>query len=192
MDRTDQILKFLKEAEKLSHVERAVYLSGQQRHENDAEHTWHVAMFLLLFDKDLPAELDRLRMFKMILIHDLVEVYAGDTFFYDSEGKKDKAEREAKAMKKLAEQLPNDLAQEYISLQQEYDQGETPEAKFVQGLDKLQPILQNICSNGKAWKEHDLKSEDVASNKKHYVEHDPTLFAIYKKLLDQSKENNLF
>ncbi len=192
MDRTDQILAFLKEVEKFKHVERATYLSGGERHENDAEHTWHVGMFLLLFDQDLPSELDRLHMFKMILIHDLVEVYAGDTFFYDQKGRADKDEREARAMKKLAEQLPDDLAQEYMALHQEYEAAETPEAKYVQGLDKLQPILQNICSDGKAWREHDLKFENVANNKKQYAEHDPTLFAIYKKLLDQSKELGLF
>lgn len=113
--RIDKLIKFLKEIDKLKFIERKVYLSDQKRYENDVEHSWHVAMFILLFEKDFP-ELDIEKMLKMALIHDIIEIYAGDTFLYDEEGRKTKKERERKAAKKLFAMLPTDIRKEFFEL----------------------------------------------------------------------------
>lgn len=141
--RTNKIIKFLKKIEKLKFVEREIYLSNGRK-ENSAEHSWHVTMFLILFDRDLPKKLDRIKMLKMALMHDLVEVYAGDTFAFDKSGKKQrKIKLELESAKKLFSQLPNDLSKEFNNLFLDYENSKSDEAKFVQSFDKIQPILQN-------------------------------------------------
>ncbi len=165
-DRTDKLLDFLKEIEKLKFIDRRVYLSNRKRKENDAEHSWHVAMFVILFEKDFP-KLDSQRILKMILVHDLVEIYAGDTFAFDKIALASQTEREEEAAKKLFSLLPRDLEKEFYRLFKEFDEIKTPEAKFAQSYDKLHPILQNILSKGKAWRQfHITKTHPLATRNK--------------------------
>lgn len=188
-NRTDKIIDFLKEIEKLKYVEREIYL--KHRKENSVEHSWHLAMFVILFEKDLPKELNFEKMLKMALIHDLVEIYAGDTFAFDPDGIKGKKEREQKAAEKLFSQLPEDLNKELMDLFYEYEKRESQESKFVKSFDQIQPILQNLTSEGKSWKEHNIKYETVDNVKRKNMTHNELILEIYEKLMKEAKDKEL-
>ena len=134
-NRVDKILAFLQEIEKYKTVEREMFCSNLNRAESDAEHSWHIAMFLILFENDLPKNLDMKKMLKLALMHDLVEIYAGDTFAYDKQNQATKKERESKAAKKLFSQLPKDLNKEFMNLFSEYEEIKTKEAQIVKSFD---------------------------------------------------------
>jgi putative hydrolase of HD superfamily len=189
--RIDKLIKFLKEIEKLKFIYRRVYLSDRKRKENDAEHSWHLAMFIILFEKDFP-KLNPEKMLKMALIHDLVEIYAGDTFSFDKSALASKNDREEKAAKKLFKLLPADLEREFNKIFREYDERKTPEAKFTQSFDKLLPILQNILSRGKAWEEFRITKQNVEDHKRKYHLHNKKIFFIFQKLISEVSRKNLF
>ena len=123
------------------------------RRENDAEHSWHIALMCMLFKDFAPQGTDVSRAVQMCIVHDLIEIYAGDTFAYDVSGNQDKAEREAKAADKLFSQLPENLAKDFRTLWEEFDAMETPDAKYAAAMDRLQPFLHNTLTEGHTWKE---------------------------------------
>ena len=188
-DRIGNLLSFLKEIEKCKTIERRTYTSNANRKESDADHSWHLAMFLLAFQNDLP-KMDFQKALKMALIHDLVEVYAGDTFTFDEEGRKTQKEREAKAAKKLFAHLPPDIEKEFSGLFSEFEEEKTKEAKVVKSFDKIQPLLQNICSDGKGWLENGIKYKDVVDHKRDHMLHDDTILKIFDMLLEEAKKKN--
>lgn len=185
--RIETLLEFLKEIEKYKHVERRNYKKNNVP-ENDAEHSWHLAMFLLLFEKDLPEDADMTKMLKLALMHDLVEIYAGDTFAFDQEALKTKYDKEHKAALKLFSQLPEDLEHEFMDLFYEYEQSNTKESKIVKSFDKMQPILQNITVGGIGWVKNNVTIGMIDSHKRDHMKHDPVIFNIYTKLLEQARE----
>lgn len=185
--RINQLLSFLKEIEKLKHVERRVFLSGDDRPESAAEHAWHMAMFVMLFEKEFP-KLNVEKMLKMALIHDLVEIYAGDTFAYDGEGKKTQNEREMKAAKKLFKRLPKDIEKEFWRLFLDFDERRTPEGRVANSFDKLQPIIQVIICKGGAWRKNKIKLEDIDGYKRQFMIHDKKVMSIYDKILSEVKK----
>jgi putative hydrolase of HD superfamily len=189
--RINTLLDFLKEIEKYKLIEREVYCSDLKRRESDAEHSWHLAMFIFLFQKDLPRNLDFNKMLKLALMHDLVEIYAGDTFTFDKINQKTKKTKELAAAKKLFAKLPPDLSREFMELFTEYEDLSTKEAKVVKSFDKIQPILQNLCSEGKSWKEHRIKYKDIDEIKRKYVIHDKVILKIYEKLMNEAKRKKL-
>ena len=150
-------LAFALELDKEKNVFRQTHLSDHGRNENDAEHAWHMAIMTLLLSEYSNSEIDVLKTISMLLIHDLVEIYAGDTYAYDEEGKKTQAEREAKAAEKLYGMLPEDQGEYLKSLWLEFEAQETPEAKFARTMDCFQPLILNDATNGRAWKEHDVR-----------------------------------
>jgi len=188
--RIDKLIKFLKEIEKFKLIERQTYLSSF-RQENDAEHSWHVALFVILFEKDFPG-LDMAKMLKMALIHDLVEIYAGDTFSFDNEAVKSKDQREQKAAKKLFGMLPNDLKKEFHHLFREYDDRKTREALYTQSFDKLLPVVQNLLSHGKAWREYHITEKNVNDHKLRYHRFDKKMLSIFKKLISEVSQKKYF
>lgn len=188
--RTNQLIKFLKTIEKSKHIERKVFRSGDDRPESAAEHAWHTAMFVVLLGKEF-RHLDREKMLKISLVHDLVEIYAGDTFAYDKDGKKTQSSREMKAAKKLFGQLPKDLEKEFWQLFLDYEKGRTPEGRTVMSFDKLQPILQVIICKGGAWKKHKISYEDIDGYKRQFMIHNKTILEIYNKLLKEIKRGKL-
>ena len=123
------------------------------RRENDAEHSWHIAVMTLLFSEYTVEPVDIARAAKMCLVHDLIEIYAGDTFAYDVEGNKDKQQRESAAADKLFAQLPSEQGRELRSLWEEFDAMQTPDAKYAACMDRLQPFLHNTLTNGHTWVE---------------------------------------
>lgn len=158
----DKKLRFLYEVEKLKQVLRKNYVLGGLRRENDAEHSWQVSlMAVLFFEEAANPNIDLLRVLKMLLIHDLVEIDAGDTYAFDSAGHADQAERENRAADRIFGLLPDDLGTELHTLWREFDAGQTPDAQFALGLDRLQPAIQNYLHHGVVWKENNIRPKQV-------------------------------
>ena len=162
-ERIQQQLNFILEADKLKNVIRRNFLIDDSRRENVAEHSWHSILLAQLFieyaeNKD---ELDLLHIVKMITIHDIVEIYAGDTFMFDEEGYLDKFERENDAAKKIFGLLPPDQGKEMYDLWLEFEQEDTPNAIYACAIDKIMPVMLNTFSNGTSWREASITPENV-------------------------------
>lgn len=161
MTRLEQQMDFIREMDKLKHIGRQTYLANGSRKENDAEHSWHLALMCMLLHEYANEDIDVLRTMSMVLIHDIIEIDAGDTYAYDEEGNKTKRERELKAANRLFNLLPKDQAQYMRGLWDEFEEGHTSEAGFAAALDRLQPVMLNDAAGGKAWSEHGVKLSQV-------------------------------
>lgn len=148
----DELLKFTATIDKMTSVIRRTTLLDMSRLENDAEHSWHIAIMALFFKDFAIEKVDVNHAVELLLMHDLVEIYAGDTFAYDVEGNKTKKDREEAAAKKLASLLPEEYASYYLSCYQEFEEKVTSEAKYADCMDKLQPFLHNALTEGFTWK----------------------------------------
>lgn len=187
------LISFLKEIEKAKLVERHMWCSDRKRKESVAEHCWHLAMFLFVFEGGLPRNINLLRTLKILLMRDLVEIYAGDTFLFAPRAKKrTKKTQETKAAKKLFSKLPRDSAKEFAELFHEYEEMKTRESKIAHALDKLQPILQNIVSGGRSWKKHRVTEELIHSHKRRYMQTHPFIARVYDELIREAKRKKLF
>ena len=149
--RLDQQLKFTAEIDKMTGVLRRTLLVDRSRRENDAEHSWHIAVMALLFEEYALEKVDVSRVAMMCVVHDLVEIYAGDTFAYDVKGNEDKQDREAMAADKLFGQLPEEQGKMIRDLWEEFDAMETSDAKYASCLDRIQPFLHNTLTEGHTW-----------------------------------------
>ena len=155
-------IEFVMEIDKLKTVYRRSYLaSDTRRRENSAEHSWHVVTTAMILAEHCPEEIDLLRILKMLLAHDIVEIDAGDTGAYDSVGALDKEEREKQAAERIFNLLPSSQAQEFHELWVEFEERITPEAKFSRALDRLMPLLHNYYTEGKRWQEDGITYEQV-------------------------------
>ena len=161
IERFEKQMNFIREIDKEKMIKRQSYITDGVTHEDDSQHAWHMAIMTLLLSEYSNTQIDVLKTVSMLLIHDLVEVYAGDTYAYDEEGKKTQAEREAKAADKLYGILPEDQGEYLKSLWLEFEEQKTPEAKFARTMDCFQPLILNDASDGKAWKDHDVKKSWV-------------------------------
>ena len=161
-DKLKQQLKFLSEADKMKSVMRQTLISDKSREETDAEHSWHFAlMAMTLFEYSGIEGVDINRVIRMALVHDLIEIYAGDTFAYDTIGNESKVKREAEAADKLFSLLPDGQAGEYRALWEEFDCMETPDAMYATAIDRLQPLLNNYLTDGHTWVKHGVSVEQV-------------------------------
>src|SRR4028119_443563 len=159
--RLQQQLDFILEVDKAKQIFRQNFLLDSSRHENDAEHSWHLAMMAFVLCEYSKEPVDVARVIKMLLIHDLVEIDAGDTFVYDEAAHVGKEEREIAAAERIFNLLPPDLANEIRQLWDEFEARQTPEALFASSLDRLHPLLQNYNAQGGGWKKHDISAERV-------------------------------
>ena len=184
-DRLQQQIAFLLEIDQLKQIFRQTYLIDGSRKENDAEHSWHFAMFALILSEYAPEPVDVLKVIKMALVHDLVEIDAGDTYLYDEAGNADKAEREEKAANRIFALLPEDQGKELRALWEEFESKESEEAKFAGALDRFQPFLHNCNTNGKAWKEHGITADRVLDSNSHIAVGAPVLWERVKVLVDE-------
>lgn len=164
--RLDQQVEFLKEIDKEKFIQRQTYRSDGKTKENDAEHAWHMAIMTILLSEYANEEIDVLKTVTMLLIHDLVEIDAGDTYAYDETAKQSQAEREAKAAARIFPLLPEDQAEKLYDLWREFEEGETPEAKFAHTMDNFQPTMLNAATNGKAWKERNIRLSQILGRNK--------------------------
>lgn len=161
-ERFEKQLGFLIEIDKMKTVFRQTLLIDKSRRENDAEHSWHFAlMSMILYEYADQTKVDLTRVLKMALIHDLIEIYAGDTFAYDEKGNETKESREKKAAEQLFSILPQDQDHEIRSLWQEFDLMETMDAQYAAAIDRLQPFINNYMTEGHTWKLGNVSSEKV-------------------------------
>lgn len=160
-ERLKKQLDFALEIDKEKNIFRQTHLSNHGRNENDAEHAWHMAIMAYLLREYANEEVDISKVILMCLIHDIVEIDAGDTYAYDAENIKTQKAREDAAKERIFSLLPEDQKAELMALFDEFEEYETAEAKFAHSMDNLQPLLLNNSNNGDDWKEHDLNSEQV-------------------------------
>ena len=166
-ERFQKQLDFILEADKEKNILRQTHLSGHGRRENDAEHAWHMAIMIYLLKEYANEEIDVAKAMMMALIHDIVEIDAGDTYAYDTKGLETQKDREEKAAERIFGMLPEDQKDELKSLFEEFEAYETPEAKFARAMDNFQPLLLNDSNNGGDWKEHDVcRSQIMGRHKK--------------------------
>lgn len=151
-DRLEKQIAFIREIDKEKFIQRMTLLTDGKRRENDAEHAWHLAMMCFLLEEYANEDIDVLHTMEMVLIHDIVEIDAGDTFAYDYKAQETQAEREMAAAKRLFGILPEDQGKKLMDLWQEFEAYETPEACFAHTLDNFQPVMLNAATEGKSWK----------------------------------------
>lgn len=159
--RLEKQFDFFREIDKEKFIERQTLLTGGERRENDAEHAWHMAIMTILLSEYANEEIDILKTVTMLLIHDLVEIDAGDTYAYDEEAKTTQREREVAAADRIFALLPEDQQQKFRDLWEEFEAWETPEAKFAHTMDCVQPLMLNDATGGKSWVEHGVRLSQV-------------------------------
>jgi len=190
----DQLLKqinFIKEIDKIKYIQRKTKLFHSDRPENDAEHSWHLAMMTIVLAEHSDVPVDVLKVLKMVLIHDIVEIDAGDTFIYDTQKNHNNTENELIAAKRIFGLLPDEQAEELIAIWQEFEAGETPEARFAKAMDRIEPLLQNTSNNGGTWREFDVDYSKVFEKKKVIAQSSATLWKFAENLLNESVEKGI-
>ncbi len=190
----DDLLKqvaFIKEVDKLKYIQRRTKLFNSDRRENDAEHSWHLAMMTLILARHADKPIDVLKVLKMVLIHDVVEIDAGDTFIYDSNKTHTNTQEERLAAKRIFGLLPVEQAQEFLEIWEEFEEGTTSEAKFARTMDRFEPLLQNTSNNGGTWAEFNVDYETVYRKKKVIKEGSASIWAYAENLLNQSVEQGI-
>lgn len=185
-ERLKKQLEFSLEIDKEKNIFRQTHLSGHGRNENDAEHAWHMAIMAFLLKEYANEEVDISKVILMCLIHDVVEIDAGDTYAYDSVNLKTQKEREDKAKERIFSMLPDDQKDILISLFDEFEEGKTPEAKFAKAMDNLQPLLLNNSNNGGDWRMHGVNKTQVYGRQGKTAEGSEILFNLTDTLI---KEN---
>ena len=168
--RIDRQFDFIREIDKEKFITRQTFLSDAKRRENDAEHAWHMSIMTLLLSEYANEEIDVLRVISMLLIHDLVEIDAGDTYAYDEEGKKTQRARELKAADRIYGILPEDQGKKLRALRDEFEEAKTPESKFAHVMDNIQPAMLNDYTNGKDWIAKGVRLSQVLERNAHTAE----------------------
>lgn len=186
--RLEDQMKFLLEIDKEKNILRQTHLSGHGRRENDAEHAWHMAIMIYLLREYANEKIDLAKTMMMALIHDIVEIDAGDTYAYDTAALATQQEREAKAAQRIFDLLPEDQREEMLALFQEFEDYETPEARFAHVLDNLQPLMLNDSNNGGDWREHQVKRSQVYKRNARTSTGSETLWAYMEGLIQGNVE----
>lgn len=186
-ERLKQQVDFLLEIDKQKQIFRQNYLADGSRTENDAEHSWHMAVMAILLS-EYSGDIDLLKVIKMALIHDLVEIYAGDTYCYGNSIPEEKHLKEELAAENLFGMLPNDQMQEFKQLWEEFEESLTPESRFAAGLDRFQPLLLNHASKGKSWIAHRVTKEKVAERNLVVKENYPEIWNYIEEIINDSAE----
>ena len=185
MDRMKQQIAFLMEIDKVKNIFRQTYLADGKRKENDAEHSWHLAIAAFLLKEYVAEDVDVMKVMIMVLIHDLVEIDAGDTYAYDAEGAKTKREREVAAADRIFGMLPEDQCGYFRELWDEFEAYESDDAKFAHLLDNFQPLLLNHESNGKSWTEHHVKKSQIYKRNEKIEETSPEVWEWMKQIVEE-------
>ncbi len=191
-ERLKKQLDFILEIDKEKNIFRQTHLSGRGRNENDAEHAWHMAIMAYLLQEYANEPVDVTRVMLMCLIHDVVEIDAGDTYAYDTEGLKTQKAREDAAKERIYSLLPDDQKQALQSIFDEFEQNSTPEARFAHAMDNLQPLLLNDSNDGGDWREHQVTAAQVYGRQSKTAESSQKLYEITDELLQKHiKKGNL-
>lgn len=190
MDRLATQLRFILEIDRLKSIYRRTYLLDGTRSENSAEHSWHLALMAMVLTEHANEPLDVSKVMKMVLIHDIVEIDAGDTYIYDAQGDKD--ERERRAADRIFGLLPPDQEQEFRSLWNEFESAQTPEARFASALDRFIPQLHNYYTQGRSWKEHGITPERVLERNAEMSGGAVRLWEFTQKLIQMAVDEGFF
>ena len=185
MERLKKQMEFIVEVDKVKKIIRQTYLADSSRKENDAEHSWHLALMAVLLQEYSNEEVDIARVVPMVLIHDLVEIDAGDTYAYDEAGAADKRERETKAADRIFALLPEDQGSWFRALWEEFEACETAEAKFAHVLDNCQPLLLNDASDGLSWSENGVRKSQIYKRNERTAEGSREIWEYMKELVDK-------
>ena len=187
-DRLERQIEFIREIDKEKSIGRQTYLADASRKEDDAEHAWHMAIMTVLLSEYANEKIDVLRTMTMLLIHDLVEIDAGDTYAYDAEGLKTQKAREEAAKERIYSLLPEDQKKELSAIFDEFEESKTPEAKFAHAMDNLQPLMLNNSNGGGDWREHGVSAEQVYGRQKRTKEGSEILYEITDQIIKKHKE----
>ncbi len=190
--RLSRQLEFVREVDKLKLVVRRTLLMDGSRYENDAEHSWHLCMMALILGEYANQPVDILRVLTMIVVHDLVEIYAGDTFCYDAAANSGKVERERAAADTLFGLLPDDQCEAFREAWEEFEARESPEARFAAAIDRLQPVLHNYATQGAAWKKHGVKRGIVEERNAHIADGSEALWEEFQRIVEDASLKGLF
>lgn len=185
MDRLEKQLQFILEIDKVKKIIRQTPLSDASRKENDAEHSWHIALMAYLLQEYVEEPVEVSKVMLMVLIHDLVEIDAGDTYAYDEEGAKTKDERERKAADHIFGMLPEDQGMYLKALWEEFEAYETAEAKYAHLLDNFQPLLLNDAAGGISWTEHQVKKSQIYKRNEKVEETSATIWKCMQDKIDK-------
>lgn len=179
--RLEQQIAFCREIDKEKFIGRQTWLTGAVRKENDAEHAWHMAVMTVLLSEYANEEIDVLRTMTMLLIHDLVEIYAGDTYAYDEEGKKTQKSRELAAADRLFQMLPEDQGEKFREIWGEFEAENTPESRFARTMDNLQPMMLNAATDGKSWADRGIRLSQILGRNKNTAKGSEVLWEYAKE-----------
>ena len=187
IQRLQQQIEFMLEIDKLKHILRRTILTNRSREENSAEHSWHIAIAVFLFSEYAQDQnIDWYRVIRMLLVHDLVEIDAGDTYCYDHQSRKDQAQREQKAAERIFKILPLDQSRSFRELWDEFENRETPESKYANALDRLQPFLQNYATKGQIWRKNNITRRQVKDRMQPMFDGAPLLWNLVELLIDDA------
>jgi putative hydrolases of HD superfamily len=193
MDRLTKQIDFIREIDKLKQVFRRSLITDGSRYENDVEHSWHLAVMVTLLSEYAAESVDLMRTVKMVLIHDIVEIDAGDTIIYDTAGRKEVVQAEQAAADRIFGLLPDDQSSEFRAIWDEFEQRITPEARFARALDRLQPIMLNVATQGRTWRENKITFDRVMNLNRPIVEAGaPSLVPFLEQLLLDAREKGYF
>lgn len=188
-DRLTQQLTFVAEIDKLKDVLRRNFVGGSRRNENSAEHSWHLAlMALVLLEHCTEPDMNLLQILKLVLVHDIVEIDAGDTFGYDAASHVTKADREKKAADRIFNLLPSDQALQFRQLWDEFEAGRTKEARLAQGLDRAQAVLQSLETDGVGWRQHKVTKAQILEYNKPIATTMPAVWEVVRQQIDHLEE----
>ena len=180
-------IEFILEIDRLKQVLRQTVITDKSRQENSAEHSWHIAlMTIILSEYAENPQIDVFQVVKMLLIHDLVEIDAGDTFCYDNHARESQHERELAAANRIFNILPKDQARQLQALWEEFEARQTLNSRFANALDRLQPLINNYYTNGKAWKKHGVKRQQVVARNCRIEDGAPELWRYALKLIENA------
>lgn len=188
MTRLEQQIQFIIEIDKVKNIFRQTYLSDGNRKENDAEHSWHLALMAFLLQEHVDGPVDVTKVMLMVLIHDLVEIDAGDTYAYDEGAAADKREREEKAANRIFGLLPENQGAYFRALWEEFEEYKSFDAKYAHMLDNFQPLLLNDASGGKSWEEHGVKKHQIYKRNEKVEETSETVWEMMKEIIQQNIE----
>lgn len=187
-NRLKQQMDFILEVDKIKNIGRQTYLSDGVRKENDAEHSWHLALMALLLKEHATEEINVMKVMTMVLVHDIVEIDAGDTYAYDVEGYKTKAIREKAAAERIFGLLPTDQGEYLQELWEEFEAYETSEAKYAHALDNFQPLMLNDATDGRSWREHVVRKSQVLNRNRKTAEGSEVIMEQIRKMVDRNVE----
>ena len=191
-ERFDQQIRFILEIDKLKSIIRQSYLIAGSRQENSAEHSWHVALLGMLLAEYAEQPVDVLRTMKMLMIHDIIEIDAGDTYCYDEAGTVDQSNRENAAAERLFGLLPEDQMIELRELWDEFEERSTPEAKFAATIDRLMPLLHNYHTEGRSWREHGIRKNQVSARNEVMKDGSLALWQVAMSLIEDAVDKEYF